>query len=136
MQRRSSPLARTSPCQARLALGLAGMLLALHPAVAWCDDAATSTNVAGAGWSGNLWLAQEYRLRTAGAAGPAGPLGQSAASPSSDQDLRLTVDATLLGLGERAAGNLSAALWLDLDGHLDQGGADPLTDAQGWTRAL
>jgi hypothetical protein len=91
------------------------------------------------GWSANLWLSQEYRLRTAGSASTvaASPLGEAPAQdPKSDHDLRLTLDGTVLGPGERVAGTVSAALWFDLDGHLPEGRPDLFADAHGWAQPL
>jgi len=92
-----------------------------------------------AGWSASAWLTQEYRFRTAGApeAVSATALGEPpVASPSSDQDLRLTIDGTVTGLHDRAAATLSAALWIDVDGHVPQGDPDLFGDSQGLAQPL
>ena len=85
------------------------------------------------GWSLSLWLTQEYRFRRSGSseAVVGGPLGESPAqNPVSDHDLRLTLDGTVSGLGDHVVGNMSAAFWSDLDGHVPRGQPDLFGDAQ------
>jgi hypothetical protein len=94
---------------------------------------------ASSGWSADLWLTQEYRYRTAGSAEAtsASPLGVSAAeNPIADQDLRLTLDGSVVGLRERLAGTVSAAFWFDLDGHVPRGEPDLFGDSQGLAQPL
>jgi hypothetical protein len=90
-------------------------------------------------WSANLWLTQEYRLRSAGApeAASASPLGEPpAARPTRDQDLRLTLDGTFVGLGEHAEGTVSAAFWRDMDGQTPRGAPALFGDVQGLAQPL
>jgi hypothetical protein len=78
-------------------------------------------------WSGDLSLAQEYRLRNApsGSASTSGVLGVPvAASPKPDQDLRLTLDGQGRGYHDRLQGQISAAFWYDLDGYRPAGQPD------------
>jgi hypothetical protein len=91
------------------------------------------------GWSADAWLSQEYRFRSAGSgvSSSSNPLGeQTAVTPVSDHDLRLTLDAQVLGLNEHLSGSVSAALWFDLDGHVPQSTPDLFGDAQGGTQPL
>jgi hypothetical protein len=77
-------------------------------------------------WSGDLSLVQEYRLRTAGP-GPStpGPLGVPvAANPRTDQDLHLMLDGLGSGYHDHLQGQISAALWIDLDGYTPAGQPD------------
>jgi len=73
-------------------------------------------------WSGELSLVQEYRLRTAGSGveSSSGTPGPSVAAET-DQDLRLTLDGQGRGYHDHLQGQISAALWYDLDGHAPQG---------------
>jgi hypothetical protein len=90
-------------------------------------------------WSIDASLSQEYRFRTTGSAQAvaASPLESGPApSPKSDQDLRFTLDGTVSGLGERAFGTVSAALWRDLDGHVPRGEPDVFGDAQDLAQPL
>lgn len=121
-------------------MALAIACLASLPALSRGEESvALKSEPAPSGWSVNLWLTQEYRLRTAGSAtaGSAGALGESAAAnPVTDQDLRLTLDGTVVGLQEHLVGTASVALWFDLDGHVPQGQADLFGDAQGLAQPL
>jgi hypothetical protein len=116
------------------------LLLALRPGAARGEDAAgAGPESMRAGWSADLWCTQEYRFRTAGSAGATAqsPLGGSPAeSPRSDQDLRLTLDGRVTGLGERLVGTVSGALWIDLDGHVPKGEPDLFGDAQDLAQPL
>jgi hypothetical protein len=78
-------------------------------------------------WSANLSLLQEYRYRTAqaGSASTAGLLEVPvAAKPVPDQDVRLTLDGQARGYGDRLQGQVSAAFWMDVDGHVPKGQPD------------
>jgi hypothetical protein len=78
-------------------------------------------------WSGELSLMQEYRVRTAesGSASPSGVLGvPPAANPRTDQDLRLTLDGQGRGYRDHLQGQISAALWVDVDGYTPGGQPD------------
>jgi hypothetical protein len=91
------------------------------------------------GWTADLWCTQEYRFRTAGSSGAAAesPLGEPAAqNPQSDHDLRLTLDGRVTGLGQHLMGTASAALWIDLDGHVPRGEPDYFGDAQDLAQPL
>jgi hypothetical protein len=50
--------------------------------------------------------------------------------------LRLTVDGTVTGLNDRMVGTLSAALWIDLDGHVPRGAPDYFGDSQDLAQPL
>ncbi len=70
-------------------------------------------------WTATLSLLEEYRLRAAGApsADSAGILGTvPAANQATDQDLRFLVDGQVLGLQDHFRTQVSADLWVDLDG--------------------
>lgn len=116
-------------------------LLALFlPSAAWGEDARdTATAPPPSGWSADVSLSQEYRFRSAGSAQAAAssPLeGSPAPAPKSDHDLRLTLDGTVSGMGERALGTFSAALWRDLDSHVPRGEPDYFGDAQDMAQPL
>jgi hypothetical protein len=123
-------------CQALLGLALP----ALWPATARGEDVAKPKIAPSpTGWSTELWLTQEYRFRRAGSAEAVSPspLGQSPAENSpSDHDLRLTLDGSVTGLGEHLLGTLSAAFWLDLDGHVPKGEPDLFGDPQDLAQPL
>jgi hypothetical protein len=116
----------------------------LEPAFARAQTIAQTTAKDGpepdpAAWSADLLLLQEYRFRAAGSAEAteATALGSSPAqSPPSDHDLRLTLDGTVTGLRDRLVGNVSAALWLDLDGHVPKGEPDYFGDSQDLAQPL
>jgi hypothetical protein len=75
-------------------------------------------------WSGELSLVQEYRVREApsGSADTTGVLGVPVAvNPRTDHDLRLTLDGQGRGFHDRLQGQISAALWWDMDGHVPTG---------------
>ena len=75
-------------------------------------------------WSGELSLVQEYRVREAPSVSvdPSGVLGAPpAANPRTDHDLRLTLDGQGRGYHDRLQGQISAALWWDVDGHVPTG---------------
>jgi hypothetical protein len=131
---------RPATCKLGVCLGLALAFLASLPAPSWGESTVDlKSNPAPGNWSTNLWLTQEYRLRTAGSAeaGSTGPLGgTAAANPVTDQDLRLTLDGTVVGLREHLVGTASAALWFDLDGHVPKGDPDLFGDAQGLAQPL
>jgi hypothetical protein len=79
------------------------------------------------GWHGDLSLMEEYRVRTGqpGSASTAGALGEPvAANPRTDQDVRLLLDGQGQGLRDHLLGQISSALWLDLDGHRPSGQPD------------
>ncbi len=101
-------------------------------------DAAASSPASAGSWTADFWLTQEYRYRSAGSAtvSTASPLGAPAPSPVADQDLRLTVDGSIVGLRERAVATLSAAVWFDVDGHTPRGEADLFGDSQDFTQPL
>jgi hypothetical protein len=72
-------------------------------------------------WSGELSLVQEYRVREAPSVSvdPSGVLqAPPAANPRTDHDLRLMLDGQGRGYHERLQGQISAALWWDIDGHV------------------
>jgi hypothetical protein len=116
------------------------VLLVIEPAFARAQTSAKDgPERAPADWSADLLLLQEYRLRTAGSAQATETtaLGSAPAeSPQSDHDLRLTLDGTVTGLRERLVGNVSAALWLDLDGHVPKGEPDYFGDSQDLAQPL
>ena len=90
-------------------------------------------------WSGELSLVQEYRLRTAasGSAGSAGALGEPVAvNPKTDQDLRLMLDGQGRGYHDHLQGQISAALWLDLDGYTPMGQPDVLAEPYDYNQPL
>jgi hypothetical protein len=111
-----------------------------HPDLAWGEDSREKAPLAPKpAWTFDASLSQEYRFRSAGSAQAtaAGPLESSPApSPKSDHDLRLTLDGTISGLGERALGTISAAMWRDLDSHVPQGEPDYFGDAQDMAQPL
>jgi hypothetical protein len=88
-------------------------------------------------WLPSLSTTQEYRWRSAGAAHyPAdSPLGDAGTGAVKDQDLRLTLDGSLISPNGHFVGTLSAALWVDLDGRNPQG-QDVFGDARGLDRYL
>jgi hypothetical protein len=90
------------------------------------------------GWSPSLWMTQEYRLRNAGSAetSATSPLATTGTGPVRDQDLRLTLDGSVVGLGGHFVATLSAALWLDLDGQNPEDKQDVFGDARGIDRSL
>lgn len=130
---------RPATCQRRGRLS-AWLLLALLPGVARGEDSAGGNpSSLRTPWSANLWLTQEYRYRTAGSpeATTASPLGEPPAErPTTDQDLRLTLDGTFLGLGEHAVGTVSAAFWRDMDGQVPRGDPALFGDVQGLAQPL
>jgi hypothetical protein len=89
-------------------------------------------------WFGDLSLAQEYRLRTAGS-GPSttGALGTPvAANPWTDQDLRLMLDGQGSGYHDHLQGQISATLWADLDGHMPSGQPDLFAEPSDYRNPL
>jgi hypothetical protein len=87
-------------------------------------------------WSGELSLVQEYRLRTAGSGmdSTSGVLGAPAAA--TDQDLRLTLDGQGRGYHDHLQGQVSAALWYDLDGHVATGQPDVFGEISDYQQPL
>jgi hypothetical protein len=93
----------------------------------------TATNT-----TANFSLVQELRYRTAnsGLATPASPLGNPTQS-NPDTDLRLTLDGEVRSIHERLRGQVSAALWLDVDGNKSMGEPDLFAEAHdGRTRPV
>jgi hypothetical protein len=91
------------------------------------------------GWSGDLSVLQEYRWRTAGSASPdtSGALGGPAApNPKPDQDLRLTLDGQGRGYRDHLQGQLSAALWYDIDGNVPAGQPDVFGETSDYRQPL
>lgn len=119
-----------------VAIALASPAVAAEPPLV-AKPATAGVGAAGS-WIADFWLTQEYRYRSAGSAAvsSASPLGAPAPSPTADQDLRLTVDGSVVGLRERAAATLSAALWFDVDGHRPRGQPDLFGDSQGFAQPL
>ncbi len=90
-------------------------------------------------WSGDLSLAQEYRVRNApsGSAATSGVLGVPvAANPTPDQDLRLTLDGQGRGYRDHLQGQISAAFWYDLDGHVPSGQPDLFGETSDYRQPL
>jgi hypothetical protein len=133
-------LNRTRICGRGTLVRLSLILLAIEPALARAEaPAADGGEPEPSAWSGNLLLLQEYRFRTTGSAqaSEASALGSTPAeSPRSDHDLRLTLDGTVTGLRERMVASVSAALWLDLDGHVPKGEPDFFGDSQDLAQPL
>jgi len=137
----SSPwLNRPSVCRHGALLRLSLVLLAAWPGAGRAESPANGElGLAPAAWSANLLLSQEYRFRTTSSADATvtSALGEPPApTPLSDHDLRLTLDGTVMGLGERFVGTASTALWLDLDGHVPKGGPDYFGDSQDLAQPL
>ncbi len=90
-------------------------------------------------WSGELSLMEEYRVRTANS-GPAISSGATGAptveTPKPDQDLRLTLDAQGRGYHDRLRGQISAALWLDVDGRVPSGQPDVFGETSDYRQPL
>ena len=88
-------------------------------------------------WSGELSLVQEYRVRTAGSGldGSSGTLGAPVAGET-DQDLRLTLDGQGRGYHDHLQGQISAALWYDVDGHVPQGQPDVFGETSDYRQPL
>jgi hypothetical protein len=91
-----------------------------------------------AAWSGELSLVQEYRVRSAGAASDNSPgvLGAAPDGARTDQDLRLTLDGQGRGYRDRLRGQISAAFWYDIDGHLPQGKPDVFAETSDYRQPL
>ena len=90
-------------------------------------------------WSGDLSLIQEYRQRSAeaGLANTAGALGTPvAANPITDQDLQLMLDGQGGGYHKHLQGQISAALWTDLDGHTPDGQPDLFAEPSDYRQPL
>jgi hypothetical protein len=89
------------------------------------------------GWLASLWMTEEYRFRNAGTAGPTSTvLGETGLGSVRDQDLRLSFDGSLTGLGGHFAATLSSALWIDLDGQNAQDTQDVFGESRGVDRLL
>jgi hypothetical protein len=88
-------------------------------------------------WSGELSLVQEYRVRAAGSGldGSSGTLGAPVGAET-DQDLRLTLDGQGRGYHDHLQGQISAALWYDVDGHVPQGQPDVFGEISDYRQPL
>jgi hypothetical protein len=88
-------------------------------------------------WSGELSLVQEYRVRTAGSGveSSSGPLGPPVGAET-DQDLRVTLDGQGRGYHGHLQGQVSAALWYDVDGHVPHGQPDVFGETSDYRQPL
>jgi hypothetical protein len=136
---RPSVPTKTAASRGRGRHALAVAIVALLPAVSRGEALRDSKDMPlQTGWLPSLWMTQEYRFRSAGSAETlaTSPLGSSGTGPVRDQDLRLTLDGSVVGLSEHFVGTLSAALWLDLDGQNAQDKQDVFGESRGIAQSL
>ena len=77
------------------------------------------------------------RSAQSASASPSGVLGvPPAANPKTDQDLRLTLDGQARGYHDQLQGQISAAFWYDLDGHVPAGQPDLFGETSDYQQPL
>lgn len=130
-------LGRPTSRQALTGQVCAFLMVAITPAVSVAEPVEVN-GAAPTKWSATFWSTQEYRLRnsTSPASTAASPLASTGTGTVRDQDLVLTLDGNVTGLGQHAVATLSAALWCDLDGPSAQNGQDVFGDARGLSQTM